>query len=114
MELHNPAVLGFVKAIHSQPEATVASVCTGAFILAEAGLLSGKAATTHWMDLDRLAREYPQVAVRRGAKFVDEGRVLTAGGISAGIHLALHLVARWAGRDVAVETARRMEYDITL
>lgn len=113
-ELHNPAVLAFVKDIYSRPGATVASVCTGAFILAEAGLLRGRAATTHWMDLDRLAREYPDTDVRRGVKFVDEGRVLTSGGIAAGIHLALHLVARWAGRDAAVETARRMEYDIAL
>jgi transcriptional regulator GlxA family with amidase domain len=66
------------------------------------------------MDLDRLAREYPQVNVRRGVKYVDEGRVLTSGGISAGIHLALHLVARWAGPAAAAETARRMEYDISL
>lgn len=114
VELHNPAVLAFVNAVYRRPETTVASVCTGAFILAEAGLLSGRAATTHWMDLDRLAREYPQVAVRHGVKFVDEGRVLTAGGISAGIHLALHLVSRWAGRDVAVDTAHRMAYDIAL
>ncbi len=114
VELHNSAVLHFVNAIHDCPDATVASVCTGAFILAEAGLLSGRAATTHWMDLDRLAREYPEVTVRRGVKFVDEGRVLTSGGISAGIHLALHLVSRWAGREAAVETARRMEYDIAL
>lgn len=114
VELHNPAVLRFVNTIHNQPDTTVASVCTGAFILAEAGLLDGRAATTHWMDLDRLAREYSQVTVRRGIKFVDEGCVLTSGGISAGIHLALHLVSRWAGRDAAVETARRMEYDIAL
>ncbi len=114
VELKNPAVLDFVRAVYSRADTTVASVCTGAFILAEAGLLSGRAATTHWMDLNRLARDYPLVSVCRGVKFVDEGRVLTSGGISAGINLSMHLVTRWAGRSAALETARRMEYDISL
>lgn len=63
------------------------SVCTGAFLLAEAGLLDGRQATTHWMDIDRLEEHYPQVRVVRDVKFVDEFPIITSGGISAGDQL---------------------------
>ncbi len=86
----------------------LASVCTGSFILAAAGLLNGKAATTHHNALDEL-RAYPEIKVLR-RRFVDEGDVLTAAGISAGIDLALHLVSRFAGGRVATKVAKTMEY----
>jgi transcriptional regulator GlxA family with amidase domain len=92
----------------------LASVCTGAFILAEAGLLNEKRATTHWMDLDTFQAEYPRIHVERAVKFVDEGNIITAGGISAGINMSLHIVSRLLGADVARETAKRMEYDLVL
>ena len=87
-----------------------ASVCTGAFLLAAAGLLNGKRATTHWEDQDDLARRYPGVRVERGVPWVDEGSVVTSGGISAGIHMSLHLVERLVDRDAALATARQLEY----
>lgn len=90
----------------------VASVCTGAFLLAKAGLLDGKKATTHWRSLDRLENDYPNISVQRDVKYVDEGSVITSAGISAGIDMALHLVSRLAGNQAAVNTARRMEYDV--
>jgi transcriptional regulator GlxA family with amidase domain len=95
----------------SQTAEIVASVCTGAFILAEAGLLDGGPATTHWAAIDRLTERYPQIDVRSGERVVDRGSVLTAAGISAGIDMALYLIARFHGLDVALETAKGMEYD---
>lgn len=88
----------------------VSSVCTGAFLLAEAGLLHGRPATTHWEDLDDLAAAYPRVGVRRGVRFVDDGDVITSAGISAGIEMSLHVVGRLLGPDWARRTARQMEY----
>ena len=87
-----------------------ASVCTGAFLLAAAGLLNGKRATTHWEDQDDLARRFPQVRVERGVPWVDEGSVVTSAGISAGIHMSLHLVERLMDTEAALATARQLEY----
>lgn len=92
----------------------MASVCTGALLLAKAGLLDSKTATTHWASYDRLETEFPRVQVQRGVKFVDQGNVLTSGGISAGIDMSFHIVRRLLGVEAAQRTARRMEYDIDL
>lgn len=113
IEIHNEMLLRWLKH-KADTTPIVASVCTGAFLLAEAGLLDGKRATTHWMDLDRLERAYPLVCVAREVKFVDEGNILTAGGISAGIDLCFHLLTRLFGADIARQTAKRMEYDIEI
>jgi transcriptional regulator GlxA family with amidase domain len=87
------------------------SVCTGAFQLAKAGLLSGKAATTHHDSLDRLAQQFPDIEVRRGLRFVESTpRLATAGGLSSGIDLALRVVERYFGRQTAERTAAYMEY----
>lgn len=86
--------------------ARIASVCTGAFALAAAGLLDGRRATTHWSDADELARRYPRVRVDRDVLFVDEGQVLTSAGVAAGIDLCLHLVRRDFGVRVSNEIAR--------
>ncbi|HVH88766.1 MAG TPA: DJ-1/PfpI family protein [Terriglobales bacterium] len=86
------------------------SVCTGAFVLAESGLLSGKAATTHHTAYKSLAMNFPDIQVKRGARFVEAGNVATAGGLSSGIDLALRVVERYYGRDVATATAYQMEY----
>lgn len=91
-------------------EATLtASVCTGAFILAEAGLLDGRAATTHWEDVADLRARYPGLDVRESVRWVDEGRVVTSAGIAAGIDMSLHLVARLASPELARVTARQMD-----
>ncbi len=92
----------------------MSSVCTGALLLAKAGLLNGKRATTHWGSYARLESEFPRVLVQRNVKFVDEGVIVTSGGISAGINMSFHIVKRLVGSEIARETARRMEYDITI
>ncbi|MEM1406097.1 MAG: DJ-1/PfpI family protein [Bacteroidota bacterium] len=87
------------------------SVCTGAFVLAEANILKGKIATTFHNALDNLESGYPEIDVRRDVRFVDNGRVITTAGISAGIDGALHLVAKLQGLNTAKRTAYYMEYD---
>jgi transcriptional regulator GlxA family with amidase domain len=89
------------------------SVCTGVFTLAKTGLLSGKVATTHHAAYRELAMDFPEVRVRRGARFVDSGNIATSGGLSSGIDLALHVVERYYGREVARTTAYEMEYQGT-
>jgi transcriptional regulator GlxA family with amidase domain len=89
------------------------SVCTGAFQLARAGLLSGKSATTHHDFLEKLEKQSPDVQVERGVRFVEGERISTAGGLSSGIDLALRIVERYFGRGVAERTAAYMEYQGT-
>ncbi|WP_062383467.1 DJ-1/PfpI family protein [Demequina iriomotensis] len=88
-----------------------ASVCTGAFLLARAGLLDDAPATTHWEDLADLASCGEVGSVVGGVRWVDTGSVLTSGGLTSGIHLALHLVARLASVDLAQRTARQLDMD---
>lgn len=88
-----------------------ASVCTGAFLLGGAGLLQGKSLTTHWEDIADLRALFPEVDVQASARWVDTGHVITSAGISAGIDMSLHLVARLEGEDLALRTARQMEFD---
>jgi len=86
------------------------SVCTGAFLLARTGLLAGKSATTHHDSYRGFAMQHPDIRLERGARFVDEGNLASAGGLSSGIDLALHVVERYYGHDVATSTAYGMEY----
>jgi transcriptional regulator GlxA family with amidase domain len=87
----------------------VASVCTGAFFLADAGVLSSKSATTHWEDLELLEATGQTGVVKRGVRWVDEGSVVTAGGLTSGIHMALHIVARDYGVEHAARTAKQLD-----
>jgi transcriptional regulator GlxA family with amidase domain len=89
----------------------VLSVCTGAFLLAAAGLLDGLEATTWYGAIDRLRAAAPRTRVYADRRFVDNGRYVTSAGVSAGIDAALHVVARLLGTEKARETARYMEYD---
>lgn len=89
------------------------SVCTGAFVLAKAGLLKGRPATTHHDFFDEFEKAFPDVTLRRGLRFVESGRIATAGGLTSGIDLALRVVERYFGRDVAQHTATYMEYQST-
>ncbi len=86
------------------------SVCTGAFVLAQTGLLDGRPATTHHGGYFRLAGAFPKVQLRRGARYVETGNLATAGGVSSGIDLALRVVERYAGREQAQTVADLMEY----
>jgi len=88
----------------------VLSVCTGAFQLGRAGLLAGKRATTHHMFYGRLEEEFPDVEVQRGLRWVDNGQVASAGGLTSGLDLALHVVARYFGEEQAARTAAYLEY----
>ncbi len=87
----------------------VASVCTGAFLLADAGILAGRSATTHWEDVPEL-REHPGIgAVVDDVRWVDTGNVVTSAGLASGVHMALHLVDRLAGRELAQATAAQID-----
>ena len=105
----DPAVREWLRRSRDGAE-VVASVCTGAFVLAAAGLLDEREVTTHWEDLADLRGRWPHLRVVEGVRFVDHGDLATSAGISAALDLALHLVARLAGEELAVATARQMDY----
>jgi AraC family transcriptional regulator, transcriptional activator FtrA len=88
--------------------ARLVTICSGVFVLAAAGLLDGKRATTHWRYVDRLQRRFPRVRVEPDVLYVDEGRILTSAGSAAGIDLCLHLVRRDYGAEIANQVARRL------
>lgn len=111
-ELDKPEVVAWITKNAGKAELT-ASVCTGAFLLAQAGLLDAKNATTHWEDMDDLRTMFPRVCVQPQRRWVEDGNIVTSGGISAGIDMSLHLVERLAGRELAIRTARQMEYEWT-
>jgi YHS domain-containing protein/putative intracellular protease/amidase len=104
-----PAMLDWIRDSSKNADVTM-SVCTGAFVLASTGLLSGRSATTHHGAYKTLSTEFPDIRVKRGARFTEDGNVATAGGLSSGIDLALRVVERYFGRDVATKTAYQMEY----
>lgn len=105
----SPAMLDWIRKASKTADMTM-SVCTGAVVLANTGLLNGKAATTHHDSYRTMAIQYPDIHIHRGARFVDDGSVASSGGLSSGIDLAFHVVERYYGRDTAVLTAYRMEY----
>lgn len=108
----SPALQEWLRKSAKSADVTM-SVCTGAFVLANAGLLSGKAATTHHASYKQMAMNFPDIELKRGARFVDNGNIATSGGLSSGIDLALHVVERYYGADVAKATAYQMEYQGT-
>lgn len=103
------AMIAWLKKIAPVADVTM-SVCTGAFKLAKAGLLAGKPATTHHEFLDKLEKEYPDIQVKRGVRFVEGEKISTAGGLTSGTDLALRVVERYFGRAVAQAAADYMEY----
>ncbi len=109
-ELQDEAVLDWIRGL-AVGETVVASVCTGSLVLAAAGLLDGKPATTHWGSLELLPTLGNGIEVRPDDRFVDNGNVLTAAGVSAGIDMALHLVARLHSTERAREVRRYIQYD---
>lgn len=116
-----PGGWGTREAIHDRPlldwiaarataVRTLTAVCTGAMLLGHAGLLRGRRATTHWRSLDWMTESFPDTTVVRDLHVVEDGDVVTSAGISAGIDMALRVVARWHGEAIARATARQMEY----
>jgi transcriptional regulator GlxA family with amidase domain len=103
----NPCLLNFVRAV-AKRGARVASVCSGAFILAEAGLLDGRRATTHWARTRQFLSLYPQVKLEPDQIFVRDGHIWTSAGITAGIDLALAMVAEDHGETIVEKTARQL------
>ncbi|WP_100486260.1 DJ-1/PfpI family protein [Sporolactobacillus pectinivorans] len=110
-EINNERVIQWI-ANEMKSVRLMTSVCTGALLLAKAGLLENRKCTTHWASLKRLKEEFPGTKVQQGVKFVDEGDIITSGGISAGINMAFHIVGKLLDQEVVQETARRMEYDL--
>lgn len=110
VELERPAVVEWI--VRNANRATLtASVCTGAFLLAKAGLLRGKTITTHWEDIADFRAMFPGITVQESTRWVDAGDIVTSAGISAGLDMSLHLVARLESEELAVCTARQMDYD---
>ena len=109
-ERHNQRILDWI-AQQVQQIKLLTSVCTGAFLLAERGLLDQHRATTHWASINWMRETYPAIEMLDNMRVVDEGHIITSAGISAGIDMSLHVVARLHGMAVAEWTARRMEYD---
>lgn len=126
--LKDEALMDAVRALTADAALTT-SVCTGAFLLADAGVLAGRPWTTHWEDVDALAARLgpdrgadaevgadpdrgadTDVGARRGVRWVDDGDLVTAAGLTSGIAMALHLVDRFAGRDLAERTARQLDH----
>src|SRR5713101_48845 len=105
----SPAVLEWIRKSSKTTDVTM-SVCTGAFVLAKTGLLNGKSATTYHGAFGSFAMKFPDIELKRGARFVENGNLATAGGLSSGIDLALRVVERYYGREVAKKTAYNMEY----
>jgi putative intracellular protease/amidase/YHS domain-containing protein len=103
------AVLEWIRKSTKNTDLTM-SVCTGAFVLAKTGLLSGKGATTYHGAFKPFAMQFPDIHLKRGARYVEDGNLATAGGLSSGIDLALHVVERYYGREIAQKTAYNMEY----
>jgi transcriptional regulator GlxA family with amidase domain len=108
-EINNKRLISWI-AERGKTVKTLTSVCTGSMLLGRAGLLHGLRATTHWRALDWMRDSFPEVTVESSLHVVEDGRVLTSAGISAGIDMSLRVVARYYGEVVARATARHMEY----
>ncbi len=106
----DPEHLAWVRELRAST-VLMTSVCTGALVYAAAGLLAGRPATTHWAAFDELAQLDPTVLLDTEARFVDDGDVVTSAGVSAGIDMALHLVARLESPDAARAVRRGIQYD---
>lgn len=109
-EMHNQILLEWIKQCAQHAELLL-SVCTGALILATAGLLNGLSATTHHGAIEQLRELAPHTQIRPSDRVVDNGSVILSGGISAGIDMSLYVVAKLLGQSQALETATYMEYD---
>jgi transcriptional regulator GlxA family with amidase domain len=108
-ELARSEVIQWIEWTYPTVQLT-AAICTGAFLLAKARLLNDRRATTHWEDLDDLRASFPRVTVIDDVRWVEDGRLITSAGISAGIDMCLHLVEKLVDPELAVATAKQMDY----
>lgn len=108
-EMNNPTLHSWLRktAPHCK---LVGSICTGVFILAAAGIIQNQRVTTHWEDIQDLRKQFPKLTVVENCNWVEDGKIVTSAGISAGIDMALHLVAQFSSMDLAKATAKQMEY----
>jgi transcriptional regulator GlxA family with amidase domain len=111
-ELKKDKVIDWIKET-SKNAKLIASVCTGAFLLAKANVITNHQVTTHWEDIDDLQNDYPSLKVVKNKRWIDEGNIVTSGGISAGIDMSLHLIRKLYDEELAIKTARQMEFDWT-
>lgn len=109
-EMHNPVIIDWIKDLYPRLELLL-SVCTGALLLAKADLLEGLSATTHFGAYDLLREIAPGTTVCAGERWVDNGKIITSAGVSAGIDMSFYVVGKLLGAEVAVETARYTEYE---
>ncbi|AZQ47478.1 DJ-1/PfpI family protein [Bacillus sp. GX] len=112
-EVKNDIIINWVRQQMKEVK-LMTSVCTGALLLAKAGLLENLKATTHCASIQTFKKDFPNVEVMENVKFVDEGHIITSAGISAGINMSFYIVKNLLGVEVAEETAKSMEYDIDL
>jgi len=108
-ELKKEKVIHWIATTAAKARIT-ASVCTGSFLLAQAGLLDNKRATTHWADIDEMKSMFPNVTVEKDVRWIDQDTLITSAGISAGIDMSLHLVSRLDSESLALATAKQMDY----
>ncbi len=91
----------------------IASVCTGVFLLAKANIVTNHKVTTHWEDIEDLKNSFPSLDVKDDVRWVDEGNIVSSAGISAGIDMSLHLISKLYNEDLALKTAKQMQFDWT-
>jgi transcriptional regulator GlxA family with amidase domain len=109
-EMYNETLLQWIKAQYDHVELLL-TVCTGALVVARTGLLDGLSATTHWAAMNELKEVAPHTQLCSDVRYVDNGKIVLAAGVSAGIDMSLHVVSRLLGKEQAAETARHMQYD---
>ena len=111
-ELEKSDVINWISKT-SKNATIISSVCTGAFLLAESNIITNHQVTTHWEDMDDLQNAYPNLKVIKNKRWIDEGNIITSGGISAGIDMSLYLLSKIYGEQLALKTAKQMEFDWT-
>jgi transcriptional regulator GlxA family with amidase domain len=109
-EVKKNTVIAWIKETAKNTILT-ASVCTGAFLLAQAKIITNHKVTTHWEDIEGLKNDYPDLQVQENLRWVDEGNIVTSAGISAGIDMSLHMVSKLINDDLSIKTAKQMDFD---
>jgi len=109
-EVNKPEVIEWISH-QSKKVRIIASVCTGAFLLAKAGVITDQEVTTHWEDISDLQQQYPNLQVKREVRWVEQNNLITSGGISAGIDMSLYLVSQFSSLQLAEATAKQMEFN---